>query len=453
LSGDLWSHLFGSNDVVAATDGTAWVQAMLEAEAALAAAATDIGIVPAEAAIEIERTCVAFTADPAELGVQARASGNPVIPLVAALRRHLPEPAASWVHWGATSQDILDTAAVLVATRAGRLINGHVDRLAQGCATLAAGHRDTLMLARTLLQPALPTTFGAKAASWLAGVLDARMLLDEATDRLPASLGGAAGTLAAFGDAGPHLVAIFSSRLGLAEPLSPWHTARQRVAALGSALAIVAGTAAKITGDVALLMQAEVAEASDLHSSGSSTLPQKRNPVAASLAQGASRQTAALASVLFGSVAAEHERPVGAWHAEWVPLTDLLVLTGGAAAAAAEMVTGLQVDPIAMRANLDRVGPVLLSERLVLALSPFLGREEAVAAVDDAAAASDFAAALAADPRVGDVLTADELVELLDPAGYVGAAGTWVDRALASFQEVKSCHEEDGPHRKRGPRS
>jgi 3-carboxy-cis,cis-muconate cycloisomerase len=394
--------------------------------------------VPADAAAEIEQACADLTPDPAELGVRARAGGNPVIPLVAELHARVPEGSAGWVHRGATSQDILDTAAVLVGARAGRLIDGHLGRLADGCAALAAGHRDTLMLARTLLQPALPTTFGAKAAGWLAGVLDSRRLLAEATGRLAASLGGAAGTLAAFDDRGPDLAAAFAARLGLAEPLLPWHTARQRVAALGSSLAIVAATAAKVTGDVALLMQAEVAEASEPAPGGSSTLPHKRNPVAATLTGAAARQATALAGVLLGSVVAEHERPVSAWHAEWAPLTGLLVLAGGASACAADTVNGLEVDPAAMRANLDRVGPVLLSERLVMALTPLVGRAGAVAAVDEAAVAPDFVAALAADPRVAGALTADELAELLDPAGYLGATGAWVDRALAA-------HREDGP--------
>lgn len=428
----MFGELLSTDELAEATGGAAWVRAMLDAEAALAAASADCGLLPAEVAAEIEGKCHAAHVEPAALGRAARAGGNPVIPLVAGLRRDLSGPAADWLHHGATSQDVLDTAAVLVATRAGALVDGHLAALADGCAALAGRHRHTLVLARTLLQPALPTTFGAKAAGWLVAALDARRLLAEALGRLPASLGGAAGTLAAFGERGPAVLAAFARRLALPEPLVPWHTARQPVAAAGSALAIVAATAAKITGDVALLMQAEVGEASEPAPGGSSTLPHKRNPVAATLAGAAARRAVALAAVLAGSVVAEHERPAGAWHAEWETLSELLALAGGAAAHAAATVTGLEVDPAAMGANLRRVGPVLLAERVVLTLAPRIGRAAAVAVVDDAAAAPDFAAALAADPRAG--LGTGEVAELLDPAGYLGAAGAWVDRALAAHR-------------------
>lgn len=430
--GDWWAPLFGTDELAAATGGRAWVRAMLDAEVALAHASAEAGVVPADAAAEIERGAGSIAIDSLDLARRARASGNPVIPLVATLRRELPERGATWLHFGATSQDVLDTAAMLVADRASGLVDRDLQRLADACAGLAATHRGTLMLARTLLQPALPTTFGAKAAGWLLGVIDARRLLGEATGRLAVSLGGAAGTLAAFGEQGPAVVASLARRLGLAEPLLPWHTARQRVAALGGALATVAGTAAKLTGDVALLMQAEVAEAAEPAPGGSSTLPHKRNPVAATLTAAAARHAAGLVGVLIGSVVAEHERPAGAWHAEWAPLSDLLALAGGAAAHAAEVVGGLAVDPAAMRANLDRVGPTLLSERIVLTLTPRLGRDAAGAVVSGAAAAADFAAALAADPRSG--LTPEELAGLLDPGGYLGATDLWVDRALAAHR-------------------
>jgi 3-carboxy-cis,cis-muconate cycloisomerase len=189
----LFGELLSTDELAEATGGAAWVRAMLDAEAALAAASADCGVLPAEVAAEIEGKCHAAHVEPAALGRAARAGGNPVIPLVAGLRRDLSGPAADWLHHGATSQDVLDTAAVLVATRAGALVDGHLAALADGCAALADRHRHTLVLARTLLQPALPTTFGAKAAGWLLAALDARRLLAEALGRLPASLGGAAG--------------------------------------------------------------------------------------------------------------------------------------------------------------------------------------------------------------------------------------------------------------------
>jgi 3-carboxy-cis,cis-muconate cycloisomerase len=290
------------------------------------------------------------------------------------------------------------------------------------------------MLARTLLQPALPTTFGAKAAGWLVGVLEARRLVDDASSHLSVSLGGAAGTLAAFEAEGPAVLTEFAERLDLAKPLVPWHTSRQRVASLGAALATAAGTAAKITGDIALLMQAEVAEVAVTQPGGSSTLPHKRNPVAAALTDAAARRSAALASVLVSSVVSEHERPLGAWHAEWVPFAELLALSGGAVANAAATVSRLEIFPEAMKANVERIGPVLLSERMMFALTALVGRNMAVSILADATASSDFAAAVAQDPRVAGVLAADRLAELLDPLGYLGATGTWVAQSLAAYR-------------------
>jgi 3-carboxy-cis,cis-muconate cycloisomerase len=436
LSADLWAPLFGDEEILAATSGRAWIRAMLDAEAALAVASARFGLLPAEAAEAIESACATLEVDPAELAVRARPGGNPVIPLVAELRSRVPHGYDQWVHRGATSQDIVDTAAILVTSRAGRVIDLRLGCLEDGCAALADAHRDTLMLARTLLQPALPTTFGAKAAGWLGGVLDARRLLSVALDELTASLAGAAGTLAVFGDQGPQVGAAFAAHLGLPEPLLPWHTARQRVAALGAALAIATATAAKVTGDVALLMQAEVGEAAEPAPGGSSTLPHKRNPVAATLVSAAARQAAALAGVLLGSVVAEHERPVGAWHAEWSPLTDLLTLTGAAIGRAADTVAGLDLDPAAMRANLDAV-PSLLAERVTLALAPCVGWAGAAGAVERALASGDFAGTLRTDPEVVAVLDPVSIAALLDPAGYTGSAGVWVDRALAAHRRQR----------------
>ncbi|HLH45693.1 MAG TPA: lyase family protein, partial [Acidimicrobiales bacterium] len=248
------------------------------------------------------------------------------------------------------------------------------------------------------------------------------------------------GTLAAFGHDGPAVAARFATRLDLPAPLIPWHTARQPVAALGSALAVATATAAKVTGDVALLMQAEVAEASEPPGrGGSSTLPQKHNPVAATLVDAAARRAAPLAATLAASVVAQHERPAGAWHAEWQPLAELLQLAGGAAAEAAGVVTGLEVHPATMRANLVRLDGPLLAERVVLTLTPLIGREAATAAVAGAAAVTaggtaSFADALGLDGRVRAVLPPAEIARLLDPSGYLGSAGQWVDRALAAYR-------------------
>jgi 3-carboxy-cis,cis-muconate cycloisomerase len=431
------SELFGptvtTDALLAATGDRAWLAALLAVEAAIAAAEAAAGVIPAPAAAAIAAACRPDGLDIAVLGREARGGGNPVIPLVAALRGAVGDEHGRWVHWGATSQDILDTAAVLVARRAGSLIAGHLAELGDGCALLAERHRDATMVGRTLLQPALPITFGLKAAGWLSGVDDAADGLDHALGALRAQLGGAAGTLASLGDRGPAVVEAFAGHLGLGAPRLPWHTARQRTAGLAGALGVVAGTAAKISGDVALLAQAEVGEAREPAApgrGGSSTLPQKRNPVGAAAVHAAARRALALVPVLQAGLVAEHERPVGAWQAEWEPLGELLALAGGAAARTAETVTGLEVSTDVMAADLAATGGALLGERVVLELGRSGDRDRVRAAVQEAATSGEpFADALAAR-LVPDVVGAEELDRLLDPAGYLGSAGTWIDRAV-----------------------
>jgi len=390
----------------------AWLQAMLDAEAALARAAA-----PREAAEAIARCCAAERFDAGALGEAARAAGNPVVPLVRALREAVGGEAARHVHRGATSQDILDTAAMLVARRALELVLGDLDGAAAACARLAGEHRATLMAGRTLLQQALPTTFGLKAAGWLVALVEARERLAGARSRLAGQLGGAAGTLAAFGDDGLGVLRRFAAELELAEPALPWHTDRVRTAELGAALAIAAGAVEKIALDVVLLAQTEVgevAEAAGGGRGGSSTLPHKRNPIGAVVARACAQRARAAAGVLLGAMAHEHERAAGAWHAEWEALRDALALTGGAAAAAREALDGLQVNAARMRANLDATGDLLLAERAALA-----GHGEAV----------ERALASGRPLRESGVPA-----ELLDQAGYLGSADALVYRALAFYR-------------------
>jgi 3-carboxy-cis,cis-muconate cycloisomerase len=438
LSGDqLFAPIFASDELIAATGDRAWLQALLDAEAALAAAEADCGVIPVTAADAIGAACQADRFDPAKLGREARRGGNPVIPLVAALRREVPGPVRSWVHWGATSQDILDSGAMLVARRAGGLIDEQLTRLAASCADLTRAHRGTLMAGRTLLQQALPITFGLKSAGWLTGVLAARRQLRLARADLPAQLGGASGTLASLGNDGPAVVAGYARRLALSEPDLPWHTARQQVGALAGALGVVAGTAAKIAADIVLMAQTEVGEAREHDGGGSSALPHKRNADASVAAIAAARRAHALLPVLFSALVAEHERAAGAWQAEWQSLSELLALAGGAAGRVAEAVSGLNLIPAAMAANLGELGGRLLSERVVLAIAGITGDYGAARGAVERAAeagAGAFAAALAADPMISAVLDTGRIEELLDPAGYLGATGTWIDRALARYE-------------------
>jgi 3-carboxy-cis,cis-muconate cycloisomerase len=338
-----------------AVDDRAWLQAMLDAEVALARAQARAGVIPADAAEAVAAACRIERFDVEALSRAARADGNPVPALVAAAD-------TKWFHHGATSQDVLDTAGMLVSRRALALIRPELDGIAAGCAALAGAHRDTPMAARTLLQQAVPTTFGLKAAGWLDAVLDAREGL--AGVRLAAQLGGAAGTLASMGERGPAVLADFARELGLDAPALPWHASRGRVAALGSALAIAAGACAKIALDVELLAQTEVGEVASGRGE-SSAMPHKRNPVEAIRARACARRVGAAAALLLEGVGDhEHERAAGAWHAEWAPLSEALALTGGAAVAAREMLDGLEVSTDRMNENLDRLRGLVSPEQL-----------------------------------------------------------------------------------------
>src|SRR5215203_2407230 len=368
MSESLFEPIFVPDVFREVVSGRAWLRAMLDAEGALAVAEARVGLLPTGAAEVIAECCDASRFDPEEIGHKAHASGNPVPPLVRALTEvvsEISEEAAWYVHKGATSQDITDTAAMLVTRRALDLILAELDGIAAACARLAEEHRATLMAGRTLLQQALPTTFGLKAAGWLVSVLEARkMLLEVRSSRLAAQLGGAAGTLASLGDSGISVLEEFARELDLAEPVAPWHTDRTRVAEVGGALSLVAGALGKISLDVILLSQtevAEVAEPSNGGRGGSSTIPHKRTPILSVTAAASARRVVDVARTLQEAMAQEHERAASAWHSEWEALSDALALTGGAAAAVREVTEGLQVHPERMRENLDATEGLLLA--------------------------------------------------------------------------------------------
>ncbi|OKJ93469.1 3-carboxy-cis,cis-muconate cycloisomerase [Streptomyces sp. CB03234] len=395
------------------TSDAAFLRAMLDAEAALARVQA-----PSEAAGAITAAC-AGEFGVRDLALRARSGGNPVIPLVADLTAAVPEHARPYVHRGATSQDILDTAAMLVAARTLALVLADLERTAGALHTLAAAHRDTPMPGRTLTQHAVPTTFGLKAAGWRALVLDARDRVTAVRDRLPAQLGGAAGTLAAFTaygcDDAPALVAAYARELGLAQPVLPWHTLRTPVADLAGALAFTAGALGKVAADVLTLSRTEIGEVSEGSGGGSSAMPHKANPVRATLLAAAARRAPAHAAVLYGSVAAGDERPAGAWHAEWEPLRDLLRLVGGAAHDAVHLTGNLRVHPARMRANLDLTDGLIVSERL---RDRFPKDRLTRAAEEVRTTGKPLADVLGVPP------------ELTDPTHYTGAAAELTDRAL-----------------------
>ncbi|MFI6208199.1 3-carboxy-cis,cis-muconate cycloisomerase [Streptomyces sp. NPDC051041] len=421
-----------------ATSDTAYLRALLDAEAALTRAQAALGLVPAPAAAAVTEAARGDGFDVRSLAERARAGGNPVIPLVADLTAAVGEEHGPYVHRGATSQDILDTAAMLVAARTLDLVLADLARTERALARLAAGHRDTALPGRTLTQHAVPTTFGLKAAGWRSLVLDARDRVTAVRGALPAQLGGAAGTLAAFAAYGADdplaLPAAYARELGLAAPPLPWHTLRTPVADLAGCLAFTAGALGKLAVDVLALSRTEVREVAEGSGGGSSAMPHKANPVRSTLIAAAARRAPQLAATLYGALAAEDERPAGAWHAEWEPLRELLRLTGGAARDAAELAEGLRVRPEAMRENLGLTHGLIVSERLSAELAPVLGRARAKALLTELARRAH-----AEDRALGDLLAEEpgladselgELGELTDPARYTGAAPALTDRAL-----------------------
>ncbi|MDH6566559.1 3-carboxy-cis,cis-muconate cycloisomerase [Streptomyces sp. SAI-117] len=424
----------GSPAAAAASDA-AHLQALLDAEAALTRAQARLGLAPQEAADAVTEAADAARFDVRSLAERARGGGNPVIPLVADLSEAVGEEHGPYVHRGATSQDVLDTAAVLVASRMLGLVLADLHRVQQALAGLAAEHRDTAMPGRTLTQHAVPTTFGLKAAGWRSLVLDARDRVTAVRDSLPVQLGGAAGTLAAFTAYGAEdtqaLTAAFAAELGLRAPVLPWHTLRTPIADLAGCLAFTAGALGKIAADVLVLGRTEIAELAEDGGGGSSAMPHKANPVRSTLIAAAARRAPQLAATLYGSLAAEDERPAGAWHAEWEPLRDLLRLVGGAARDAAELTGGLRVHADTMRAHLGLTHGLIVSERLSAELAPVLGRAHAKALLTDLARRTysegrSLAELLSQEPELKDV----DLDEPTDPARYTGSAGALTDRAL-----------------------
>lgn len=434
------------------TGDEAVLTAMLDVEVAWAhALATVAATVPESFPAAVEKAVVRLDLDAARLAHEGEDGGNPVIPLVRALREAVREVesgpegdngSAAWVHRGLTSQDVLDSALMLAAARTLDRLQGDLATASAALVRLAQTHRGTPMVARTLGQHALPTTFGAKAAGWLQGVLDAREAVAAARDALPVQCGGAVGTLALADlvtqGRADDVAVTFAARLGLRWPGTAWHTWRTPVTRLGDALTTVTDALGKVASDVVLLSRPEAGELAEPAAQGrgtSSTMPQKRNPVLSVLIRSSALQAPHLTASLHTSAAlAVDERPDGAWHAEWPVLRRLLELAGGAAALAAELLDGLGVHADAMGAHLAEAGPLVLAERLQAELPDLLGGgPDAAARVKDLLAR----AGTAPDPRAvlrdgipTEDPSDDELDALLDPRGYLGIADALVDRAV-----------------------
>lgn len=357
--GGLFGPSLTGERMAAVVSDQAWLRALLRFESALAAAEAEAGLIPTDAATGIAAAARSGGFDLDQIGLEARASANPVVPLLAALRGAAGE-AGQHLHHGATSQDALDTAMMLIAAEALAVLESDLRALAGICAKLAAAHRDAVMPGRTLLQQAVPITFGFKAAGWLTALADChRALAAYRRDRLAVQLGGAAGNLAALGPHGLEVRARLAAALKLAEPAGTWHADRTRIVELGGLLAAVGGAAGKIALDVVLLSQSEVGEVAEAAPGGSSAMAHKQNPVAAIEADACVRSLQAQVSVLLGAQRVEHERAAGAWQAEWTAVSNSFLLAGGALARTLESLSGLRVDAGRMRANLLAGGPAL----------------------------------------------------------------------------------------------
>lgn len=423
------------------------LQAMLDFEMGLARAEAKIGIVP-QAASDM----IAAVADSAAFDVDAIASGalkagTPSIPVVKALTERVRashSEAAGFVHWGATSQDVADTAIVLVLRRARSLLVEGLTALDQSLVRLSDDNAQTVMLGRTLMQPAPPVTFGLKAAGWLGAVRRGRHRLEEAfADALILQFGGASGTLASLEDQGLRVAEALAAELALPLPDAPWHTHRDRMAALLCACGVLTGSLGKMARDISLLMQAEIAEVTEPNGEGrggSSTMPQKQNPVGCTATLAASHRVSMNVAGFLSTMVQEHERGVGGWQAEWPLVAAVIQGTGLAISCMAEVSAGLQVDRVRMRANMDATEGAIFAERAMMLLAPHLGRDMAHKVVEEASRRSRaegrrLAGILAEMPEVTLHLNQDVLAGLEDPENYLGVAEMFRKRLLVADRD------------------
>jgi 3-carboxy-cis,cis-muconate cycloisomerase len=441
---------FGDPDLARLVGWPARVRRMVEVEAALGRALARAGVIPPEGGEAVARACEGVDIDLEALAVAAATAPTPVIPLVRQLHDGADELAASWLHHGATSQDIVDTAVALQLRDALQVIEQRAWAIADRCAALADTHRGTVMAGRTMGQQAVPITFGLKAARWL-GAFDRRIeQLRWVRPRiLTVQLGGAAGTVAVYGTAGPAVVEALADELGLSVPDIAWHAERDRIAELAGMLAALVGVVEDIAGDLVLLAQSEIAEVQEAAGEGpsSSAMPHKRNPAQATAARAACRLAQAELGVLTTAAGGhEHERAAGAWQAEWVALPSALVRAGGALERLGRALQGLEVHPVRAQTNLDALLGLPAAEALAAVLTPALGRPRAQQVAGEVAAtAADEGRPLrvvaAQHAAVTNQLDNDTLEAALDPARAREQASPLIDRALATHEGLRQ-HEE-----------
>ncbi len=432
--------LYGTDAMRAAMGEHAFLQRMLDVEAALARAQARLGIIPAEAAPAITAAADANRLDKPALAAATRNTGYPVVGLVKQLSALAGPEAGRWTHWGATTQDIMDSAVVLQMRDGLDLVEADLARCIAGFAAMAQAHRGTVMAGRTHLQHALPVTFGYKVAVWLSPLITMQERFRQLRPRsLRVQFGGAAGTLASLGGQGEAVQAELARELDLLVPDIPWHVARDGIAEAVAALGILCGALSKIATDVILLMQTEVAEVAEPYvdgRGGSSTMPQKRNPISCEYILAQSRGVHALVPQVMAAMAQDQERGTGPWQAEPLAIGQAFLLAHGALAQALTLAEGLVVDPERMRRNLDSTGGLIVAEAVMMGLAPALGRGEAHHVVHHAcdvalAEGIPLAEALLRDRQVAAKLDRAAIERMTDPAGYLGAAKAFIDRVLA----------------------
>ncbi len=436
--------LYGSDAMRAVFDERKYFQRMLDVEAALARVQGRLGIIPADAADAITRAARVENLSTEELAASARNIGYPVVGLVAGLSRAAGE-AGGWTHWGATTQDIMDTATVLQIRDGLSLIRASLCGMVTALAAQADRHRGAVMAGRTHLQQALPITLGLKCAVWLQPLITHVHRLDTLRPRVEqVSFGGAAGTLASLGDQGIAVMEGLATELGLAAPAAPWHVSRDGFAETVAFLGLVCGSLAKLATDIILLAQTEVGEVAEPYVAGrgsSSTMPQKRNPIASEYILAAARTVHALVPVMFGAMAADHERATGPWQAELLALPQCFVLTHGALQHASAIAEGMVIDAARMRRNLELTGGLIVAEAVMMGLAPHIGRGEAHHVVKHAcdvalAETIPLADALAREPAVASRLDHSAIERLIDPAHYLGSSDGFIDRVLLAARAL-----------------
>jgi 3-carboxy-cis,cis-muconate cycloisomerase len=440
IDSKLWGNMFGTAAMRALFSDAAMVQRYLDVEAALARAQAGIGVIPPDAARAITAVAEVGRVDWERLSARTQVVGYPILPLVEQLSGWAEDGLGQWSHWGATTQDIMDTADVLQIRDALDLISADLDAVAGSLAGLAETHAETPMAGRSHLQHALPVPFGYKAATWLSGIDRHRARLKQLRPRVEVvSFAGAAGTLASLGNRGLATQEALAGELGLALPDITWHTIRDGFAEVTGWLALVAASLGKIGYDIMLMMQTEIGEVMEPYQPGrgaSSTMPQKRNPISSEMMLAAAKIVREQHGLMLDAMVQDHERATGQWHVEWQALPTAFIVASGGLRAAREVLEGLEVRPEAMRRVLDATAGLIVAEAVMMGLAPALGRQVAHDLVYECcrAALTDgtpFLDALAAEPRIAAVMDRAALARLVDPANYLGAGPEMTRNLLA----------------------